>query len=530
MKKPTFDQLARQLAGLPPGRKEPWVAGLLTSELERLERDTKAGRKAKPASWLVEALAVGPPPGGPAEPGTDDPGGWFEEIARRFARDAASEPPPLPWQQIRCHREQELLAELTARFDLSPYLEACRHTLDERHRRVRDRLLLETLRLTPALSPRVFGVYQDACRRLRVEPAAELFCRHDPRPAARAILDDPAGGPRPLVELTSGAVECLDDDQLAALIGHELGHFLLGQWQLAALWNDDPAATALTQLPPLGESIYLRWRQFGEINADRVAVIAAGGFRPAAEMLARTAFGLSTANLHLDPALMLAQLAEAGGGSEAARLARSLHPVAAVRLRAMECFARSAKAALAGLDPGPEPLDDEALERETQRLVALVRRSPAGPGARAVMRAVACGGLLLLAADGDVRDEELRILVGILHRDHIDDPEAELVAGLPVARRRLAAALRALAARGSPAEREQVVASLAEIALADGSLHSAESAFILEVAAQLGLPHRATWKCLMQQVAGHGPGNDRQLNSIATALREDLRRWSSPAT
>jgi hypothetical protein len=66
------------------------------------------------------------------------------------------------------------------------------------------------------------------------------------------------------------------------VLGHELGHCLFENHRLNALINQDGRSGEATVLPPMGESIFLRWRKKFEISADRVGLLACGEFRSAA--------------------------------------------------------------------------------------------------------------------------------------------------------------------------------------------------------------------------------------------------------
>ncbi|NED86395.1 M48 family metalloprotease, partial [Streptomyces sp. SID11233] len=56
-----------------------------------------------------------------------------------------------------------------------------------------------------------------------VERVPPLFVTQDPRPQAMCV-----GMDEPVIVLTTGLVELLDEEELRAVIGHEVGHALSG--------------------------------------------------------------------------------------------------------------------------------------------------------------------------------------------------------------------------------------------------------------------------------------------------------------
>ena len=110
------------------------------------------------------------------------------------------------------------------------------------------------------------------------------------------------------------------------------------------------------------------------------------------------------------------------------------------------------------------------------------------------MRAVALGGALLLGADQDVSDEEVKILVQILHQWFTDEPEAEIVTDREEIPPRLPESLAEdPQGRGASTTRRFILSRLTDVALADGALMDAESAVILDVAKQLEVPGKMAY-------------------------------------
>ena len=232
-----------------------------------------------------------------------------------------------------------------------------------------------------------------------------------------------------LVGVTARALEKLEDAELRSILGHELGHILFGNNRLAALISTDAANPSVTVLPALGESLYLRWRKKAEISADRVSVLASRDFQATATSLLKATFGLSERNLNLDIEALVNQVDEIRGRPELMEEVFASHPLLPIRLKAVELFSRSAKAAARRLSRSrATPLGDDELEDAVDELVKLTRRYPFQPAApRRHARRRARAARCCSRADRDVSDEEVKILVQILHQWFTDEPESEIV-------------------------------------------------------------------------------------------------------
>jgi Zn-dependent protease with chaperone function len=74
--------------------------------------------------------------------------------------------------------------------------------------------------------------------------------------------------------LCSQLIEVLDDDELTAVIGHELGHILYEHTFLSSLLGGLLYQSGLAGL--LWSLVFTRWRRLVELTADRIALLACG--------------------------------------------------------------------------------------------------------------------------------------------------------------------------------------------------------------------------------------------------------------
>ncbi len=142
-------------------------------------------------------------------------------------------------------------------------------------RRVRLLLLGNAVQVSPQQFPRLEGLLADACRILDQEQAPELFVQQSPIVNAMTI-----GMDRPVIVLTTGLIELLDEEELRFVIGHELGHAFSGHavYRTMLLWL--MGLTGMASAFPGGAlgvqaliTALLEWFRKAEISCDRAGLL-----------------------------------------------------------------------------------------------------------------------------------------------------------------------------------------------------------------------------------------------------------------
>jgi len=428
----------------------------------------------------------------------------------------------IDWADVRYRGDAADVEELMTTYRVADYLATYEENRRQIDQGVRERLLKEGIRLSERLSPRIYRVIGEVCQALGLQAQTEVFCLPSAEINAFAMMDVRKATTYSLVGITAPALEKLEDAELRSILGHEVGHILFGNNRLAALISTDAANPSVTVLPALGESLYLRWRKKAEISADRVSVLASRDFRATATSLLKATFGLSERNLNLDVDALVNQVDEIRGRPELMEEVFASHPLLPIRLKAVELFSRSAKAQRAGYPVEGTPLTDDELENAVDDLVRLTRRYPFQPLHQAIMRVVALGGALLLSADRDVSDEEVKILVQILHRWFTDEPETEIVTDRAEIQKRLPEAIALVRTEGQLDDKSFILSRLADVALADGALMDAESAMMLDIARQMDVPTKIAYSIIVGSAQSVGFRTDVKLNRMAEEIRRSM--------
>ncbi len=431
----------------------------------------------------------------------------------------------IQWEEVRYRGDAQDVKELTDVYRVDHYLKTYEENQRQLDNGARDELLRNGIRLSEHLSPRIFKICKGVSEFLKLKIEAEIFCIPDQEINAMAVLDlDKNGENHSIVGVTSAALERLEDDELASILGHEFGHFLFHHHHLNALINQSVDSPVATVLPPLGESLFLRWRKKSEVSADRVGLLACGDVHAAARALLKATFGLTNRNLNLDIDALLSQIDELKGKPELIDAAFASHPLLPIRLKALDYFARSSKASRNGfgIESGV-PLDDNHLEDAIDKLMRLTTRHPYRPISVAVMKCVALGGIQVLSADGDINSYETKVLIEVLHKYFTDEPEKEILTDLNEVDKGLSGALLQVNKLGDYNDKTFIISRLADVALADGALMSEEGAVVIQIAERLKLSSRVAYEILVGAAETVGFQVDVKLNRVADELREALR-------
>ncbi len=429
----------------------------------------------------------------------------------------------IDWNRLRYRGDLADVRTLFETYRVEDYLDTVEENRRQVDLRLREQLLSSGIRLTERLSPRIYRLYGEVCSAIDIDFEAEVFCLPDTDINAFAMLDLKESGEFFLIGMTAGALEKLDDAEIKAVLGHEIGHFLFGNNRLNGLICTDDENPAATVLPAFGESLFLRWRKKAEISADRVGLVANRDFEAAARGLLKATFGLSERNLNLDIEALLAQIDEVKDNPELIQATFASHPILPIRLKSLELFSRSQKARAASLKVRGRPLSDKRLEDSVDELIKLTRRHPFDPVAKAVMEVVACGGALVLGADGDVHDEEVKVLIQILHRWFTDEPEDVITVDKAEIEKRLPAAIEVVNEEGGHEDKGFILSRLADVAMADGALVDVEGTVILDIGEALELSSKRTYGVMVGAAQSVGFRTDVRLSRMAQQVREELR-------
>ncbi|GGS18789.1 M48 family metallopeptidase [Streptomyces griseoviridis] len=169
------------------------------------------------------------------------------------------------------------------------------------------------------VSDRQFGhlndMLRDACYILDLEKVPPMYVNQDPNPNAMCIgLDEP------IIVVTTGLVELLDEEEMRAVIGHEVGHALSGHSVYRTVLLFLTSLAVRVAWIPLGNLAVMaivtglrEWFRKSELSADRAGLLVGQDLQASMRGLMKIAGGNHLHEMNVDAFLEQADEYEAGG-------------------------------------------------------------------------------------------------------------------------------------------------------------------------------------------------------------------------
>lgn len=280
----------------------------------------------------------------------------------------------------------------------------------------RKELLKTALKLTPTLAPKVYATL-DRCRTaLGLTAHLEMYVCADVN--FNAFCYPPADG-KYLIGVTSALLEKFTEDELAFVIGHELGHAIFGHHRLPVgflLHHDDGGFS------PLHAMKMYAWKRNAEITADRVGLLCGRNFDAAASAFFKLSSGVTDPGLAFQLREYINQFADLEAEMADQDVDPedwySTHPFSPMRLKALDMFHRSETyARLTGKDGSNAELSEEQLEFQIKKVMSMMEPSYLQESSELgtlMKNFVFNAGYLVAAANGVVDATEIAALGSLL--------------------------------------------------------------------------------------------------------------------
>ncbi|SFB99616.1 M48 family metallopeptidase [Streptomyces aidingensis] len=208
--------------------------------------------------------------------------------------------------------------------------------------------LSDSVRVSERQFPHLHHMLLDACHILDLDKVPPMFVSQDPKPNAMCI-----GLDRPVIVVTTGLVELLDEEEMRAVVGHEVGHALSGHAVYRTILLFLTSLAVRVAWIPLGSMAIMaivtalrEWFRKSELSADRAGLLVGQDLQASMRGLMKLAGGNHLHQMNVDAFLEQAEEYEAGGDLRDSVLKilnvlpRS-HPFAAVRAAELNKWARS---------------------------------------------------------------------------------------------------------------------------------------------------------------------------------------------
>jgi Zn-dependent protease with chaperone function len=211
------------------------------------------------------------------------------------------------------------------------------------------------IRLSEQQVGSIWKLHREVARTLDLDPVPPLYLQHDVRLNAYT-----SGVDAPFIVVTSGLVEGMTDDEIACVLGHEMGHILAGHVLYGMVARSLGLLLTLLgggELTPMGSMIKLTlfsaiqyWSRCAELTADRAGLLAVQDPRVALSVEMKLASGCGARiarELDLDQFMAQARQFEVDEGGRLDRFWRAVlendrsHPWPVVRAHELDRWVRT---------------------------------------------------------------------------------------------------------------------------------------------------------------------------------------------
>jgi len=218
-----------------------------------------------------------------------------------------------------------------------------------------------------------------------------------------------------IICINSGLIQFFSDEELAFVIGHEIGHLIFKHSQLnvaSMILRGSETKNVSKQVI----NTFYRWSQYAEISSDRMGFMAQPNLETIGKVFFKMISGLSDEYMKFDIREYLKQLDQIKNMSYKEFYAS--HPTNLIRLKCIELFSQSE---LYG-NCQKSPMKAEKLYSEMQEVLNLNEIHPQKEDQKKAVEFLCCAGMYIANADKEITPKELDALYDSLAR-YTSQPE-----------------------------------------------------------------------------------------------------------
>jgi len=254
------------------------------------------------------------------------------------------------------------------------------------------------LKVQPDLLPDFYAICQEVKSKLAFEEPVDFYITGDATVNAFSLAAEDEGEPH-IVNINSGLIDLMTEDELRFVIGHELGHLI----------NKDTALARLIHFvfpPNSNVPVSLQYKirlhaQLAELVADRYGYLATDNMDVCVTSFFKMASGLDLAKMNVSIEALIADntrrleyfLKDKG-------VSRASHPVNPIRVQALNLFVNAES--------------DEALKNGMEELISILLKVGDTELDEYLALFIASAGIIVASSDNAVKEDEFnQILEGL---------------------------------------------------------------------------------------------------------------------
>lgn len=234
--------------------------------------------------------------------------------------------------------------------------------------------------------------------KLAFQDPVDFYITGDSTVNAWTIASPREGEPH-IVNINSGLLNIMTDDELRFVIGHELGHLINKNTEMMRLigFIFPPNSN-----PPIMLQYKIRlWEQLSELAADRYGYLAVENLNTCLSAFFKMTSGLDVSKINMQLDVYLEEnLKRLEYFLHDRGVSRDTHPVNPIRVHALNLFANSP--------------DEEALNKGMDEIITALLKLSNDEVDYFLSYFIASAGLIAINIDGEVTREEIEVVLGNL--------------------------------------------------------------------------------------------------------------------
>ncbi|MBO3462151.1 M48 family metallopeptidase [Aetokthonos hydrillicola Thurmond2011] len=156
-------------------------------------------------------------------------------------------------------------------------------------------LMGNTIQIGPRQYSTIYQIFRECVRDLDIYPEPELYLTQNPLANSYALGQD-----HPYIVLNTGILELLNEDEIRAVLAHELGHIKCGHTILIqmAMWVMSAASMIGELTFGIGNFVsqgliyaFYEWRRKAELSSDRAALLVLDELNPVLSSMMKVSGG-----------------------------------------------------------------------------------------------------------------------------------------------------------------------------------------------------------------------------------------------
>lgn len=312
--------------------------------------------------------------------------------------------------------DKDFYRHFAEKTNLLQFVEQINHSgIREQNRRY---LLSRAMRLTENISKPLFEVINKCKETLNFKAPIDFFVAQDSFFNAWVSMTNDGSVN---VFFSSSLLENFELDELAFVIGHELGHAIFGHTNIPI----EPLIRQHYYDFSAKDIIRLRsWQRAAELSADRTGLLCAQSFDAACRGFFKLSSGITSHNYKFNVADYMNQYSDLTqfiktSSSENMDELYSSHPLNPIRLRALDIFQQSeVYQEISGQKTNPAKYNDEQMNAEIKSFMQLMEPSYLDDNSdvsASIREFLFLAGYIVANSDGNLDPKEAKQLVELLN-------------------------------------------------------------------------------------------------------------------